>query len=93
MYFQQKSAAHKRLAVELGHDKYDEANIRAAVHTDFVYDNLMFAVEKGFPWDHVCSVAKFSSTLLQDAIGMHEDIWKLDGWNLSHQLMHASIDV
>ncbi|KAK3090191.1 hypothetical protein FSP39_009910 [Pinctada imbricata] len=66
----QKSPGHKLLSSYLGYEKYDEdADIQGAVHTDFVYDNIMFGVEKGFPWEQVCAIAKFCNGLLKESIG------------------------
>lgn len=47
----------------------EDLDMRTAIHVDFLYDNLMFAAEKGFPWDHVCLVVKFANTVLTNSIG------------------------
>lgn len=43
--------------------------MRQAIHLDFLYDNLMFAAEKGFPWNHVCMVVKFAENVLTNSLG------------------------
>ncbi|XP_052066147.1 uncharacterized protein C8orf74 homolog [Mytilus californianus] len=61
---QRKLAKHLNLTVDDG-----ELDMRQAIHLDFLYDNLMFAAEKGFSWDHVCLVAKFAENVLTNSLG------------------------
>ncbi|XP_033738398.1 uncharacterized protein C8orf74 homolog [Pecten maximus] len=46
-----------------------ELAMRQDIHLDFLYECLMFTVEKGFPWDQVCAAVDFSEQLLQESIG------------------------
>ncbi|XP_048764447.1 uncharacterized protein C8orf74 homolog [Ostrea edulis] len=45
----------------------DDENLRNAVYVDFLYDNLTFAVEKGFSWKQVCAVVTFCDGILKDS--------------------------
>lgn len=45
----------------------DDDNLRNAIYVDFLYDNLMFAVEKGFTWRQVCTVVTFCDGILKDS--------------------------
>ncbi|XP_062572657.1 uncharacterized protein C8orf74 homolog [Saccostrea cucullata] len=47
----------------------DDENLRNAIYTDFLYDNLMYAVEKGFTWKQVCTVVTFCDGILKDSEG------------------------
>lgn len=47
----------------------DDDNLRNAIYVDFLYDNLMFAVEKGFTWRQVCTVVTFCDGILKDSKG------------------------
>lgn len=44
--------------------------MQKSIHLDYLYDNLLFAVEKGFPWDQICLVVKFAEDLLTYSLGM-----------------------
>lgn len=48
----------------------DDDNLRSAIYVDFLYDNLMFAVEKGFTWRQVCTVVTFCDGILKDSKGI-----------------------
>lgn len=48
----------------------DDDNLRNAIYVDFLYDNLMFAVEKGFTWRQVCTVVTFCDGILKDSKGI-----------------------
>ena len=43
--------------------------MQKSIHLDFLYDNMMFAVDKGFSWDKVVAVLEFSAELLQEIKG------------------------
>ncbi|XP_061166192.1 uncharacterized protein C8orf74 homolog [Saccostrea echinata] len=47
----------------------DDENLRNAIYTDFLYDNLIYAVEKGFTWKQVCTVVTFCDGILKDSEG------------------------
>ncbi|XP_063080225.1 uncharacterized protein C8orf74 homolog isoform X2 [Engraulis encrasicolus] len=47
---------------------------RQHLHQEFVYDVLMFAVKRGFPWTAAVEVAKMSKDLLPDLKGMERDL-------------------
>ncbi|XP_028652215.1 uncharacterized protein C8orf74 homolog [Erpetoichthys calabaricus] len=51
------------------HDFDEECDLRAGICLDFVYENILFAVNKGFPWKAVGVVAKLSEELLTDTKG------------------------
>lgn len=61
---QRKLSKHLNLTADDG-----ELDMRQAIHLDFLYDNLMFAAEKGFPWNHVCLVVKFAENVLTNSLG------------------------
>jgi len=66
----QKPRGRQCLAQHLGWTAFDEElDMRTAIHLDFLYDNLMFAVEKGFTWDEVCIVFQTSDQLLMESMG------------------------
>lgn len=48
----------------------DDDNLRNAIYVDFLYDNLMFTVEKGFTWRQVCTVVTFCDGILKDSKGI-----------------------
>ena len=51
-------------------DSFDEdKDMQRSIHLDFLYDNLMFAVNKGFSWDKVVTVFDFGSELLSEIKG------------------------
>ena len=43
--------------------------MQRSIHLDFLYDNIMFAVSKGFSWDKVVTVFEFASELLIEIKG------------------------
>jgi hypothetical protein len=49
----------------------DDENLRNAIYVDFLYDNLTFAVEKGFTWKQVCAVVTFCDGILKDSEGYY----------------------
>ena len=52
-------------------DLFDEdKDMQRSIHLDFLYDNLMFAVNKGFSWDKVVTVFDFGSELLSEIKGI-----------------------
>ena len=43
--------------------------MQTSIKLDFLYDNLMFAVDKGFSWDKVVAILEFSAELLKEITG------------------------
>ncbi|XP_069127314.1 uncharacterized protein C8orf74 homolog isoform X2 [Argopecten irradians] len=65
-----KEQGKQCLLKHLGWKPFDaEMAMRDDIHLDFLYECLMFTVEKGFPWEQVCAAVDFSETLLQESIG------------------------
>ncbi|KAL2098833.1 hypothetical protein ACEWY4_005313 [Coilia grayii] len=46
---------------------------RQLLHQEFIYEVLMFAVNRGFPWTATAEVARMSKELLPDLKGMERD--------------------
>ncbi|XP_060083266.1 uncharacterized protein C8orf74 homolog [Ylistrum balloti] len=65
-----KEKGKQSLLKHLGWQPFNaELAMRHDIHLDFLYECLMFAVEKGFSWDQVCAAVDFSEQLLQESIG------------------------
>ena len=47
----------------------DEHNMQKSIQVDFFYDHLKFAADRGFPWEHVCSIIQFAEEFLTTATG------------------------
>ncbi|KAL5022840.1 hypothetical protein ScPMuIL_001995 [Solemya velum] len=61
-----KQALAKHFKLE---EKHIDNDVRNSVHVDFLYGNMVHAVEKGFKWHQVAAVVNFSEKLLQETIG------------------------
>nr|XP_006626168.1 PREDICTED: uncharacterized protein C8orf74 homolog isoform X1 [Lepisosteus oculatus] len=48
----------------------EDQELRQSVCLDFVYDNVMFAVKKGFPWQAVTQVGRIAEELLTESKGV-----------------------
>lgn len=52
-------------------EKFDEVrDCRRSILLDTLYDSIIFAVGKGFPWVEVVKVVKFTEELLKETKGM-----------------------
>ena len=50
--------------------KFDEEDDpQRALLLDYLYDNLMFTVEKGFPWNAVCRCHELANEMLEESKG------------------------
>ncbi|MGH0133563.1 UNVERIFIED_CONTAM: hypothetical protein FKN15_062078, partial [Acipenser sinensis] len=64
----QKEDGRQRLRELLKWKKFDEErDLRPGIFLDFVYESVVFAVKKGFPWHSVAQVIKISQELLNDS--------------------------
>ncbi|KAK1170358.1 hypothetical protein AOXY_G7181 [Acipenser oxyrinchus oxyrinchus] len=64
----QKEDGRQRLRELLKWKKFDEErDLRPGILLDFVYESVVFAVKKGFPWHSVARVIKISQELLNDS--------------------------
>ncbi|XP_067678544.1 uncharacterized protein C8orf74 homolog [Haliotis asinina] len=79
----EKSSGCQELAEILKLKEYNEENdLKAAIYIDYLYDNVMFAAEKGFSWHQVSVILQFALDFLQqcqgkslsDAIRCYRDI-------------------
>ncbi|CAH1776008.1 unnamed protein product, partial [Owenia fusiformis] len=65
-----RDEGHKRLATCLGWKAFDEDfDLRSSILLDYLYDNLMFAIAKGFPWSQVLHVLHLVLDVHNDSIG------------------------
>ncbi|XP_005107063.3 uncharacterized protein C8orf74 homolog [Aplysia californica] len=61
--------AKELVAEKLGIPPYNDVkDPQKAPFINFIYDNIIFAVEKGFPWDHVSLVVKFAHEFLKSIL-------------------------
>lgn len=68
----QKEDGRQRLRELLKWKKFDEErDLRPGILLDFVYESVVFAVKKGFPWHSVARVIKISQELLNDSKGTY----------------------
>lgn len=77
--FIQKEQGKKCLARHLEWPVIDvDENMQKSIHLDYLYDILMFCVEKGFQWEHVCTTVQVSDQLLIESIGkiLDDFMWK-----------------
>ncbi|KAM9194549.1 uncharacterized protein C8orf74 homolog [Dugong dugon] len=66
----QKPEGRKHLWALLNWEEFDEVrDFRRSILLDTLYESIVFAVGKGFPWVKVAQVAKFTEELLQEAKG------------------------
>ncbi|XP_071119441.1 uncharacterized protein C8orf74 homolog isoform X1 [Haliotis cracherodii] len=66
----EKSAGRQKLAKILKLKEYNEENdLKAAIYVDYLYDNVMFAAEKGFSWHQVTVILQFALDFLQQCQG------------------------
>lgn len=62
----QRPAGRLALAECLQWEAFDEEkDMQRSIHLDFLYDNIMFAVDKGFSWNKVVTIFEFTVELLQ----------------------------
>ncbi|XP_015207872.2 uncharacterized protein C8orf74 homolog isoform X2 [Lepisosteus oculatus] len=52
----------------------EDQELRQSVCLDFVYDNVMFAVKKGFPWQAVTQVGRIAEELLTESVALSQVI-------------------
>jgi len=58
------------LAVCLKWKPFDEEeNGQQSIRLDYLYDNLTFTTQKGFPWNQVCRLLSLASEMLDETIG------------------------
>ncbi|XP_041109803.1 uncharacterized protein C8orf74 homolog [Polyodon spathula] len=63
----QREDGRQRLRELLKWKKFDEErDLRPSILLDFVYESLVFAVKKGFPWHAVALVIKISQDIFND---------------------------
>ncbi|XP_006884943.1 PREDICTED: uncharacterized protein C8orf74 homolog [Elephantulus edwardii] len=66
----QKAEGCKHLRALLNWEDYDDVkDLRRSILLDILYESIIFAVGKGFPWVKVVQVTKFTEELLQEAKG------------------------
>ena len=62
----QKQDGRVSLAKALNLHPIDELDdLRTQIRVDFLYDNISFAAEKGFPWSHIQTVLTFADGFLK----------------------------
>ena len=72
-FFLQKGEGREELRNCLKWDTFDEdRNMRKSIHLDLLHDSIMFASEKGFSWNKVAAVLKFSDGILQQIQGINQ---------------------
>uniref|UniRef100_A0A8C8ZDT8 Uncharacterized protein n=1 Tax=Prolemur simus TaxID=1328070 RepID=A0A8C8ZDT8_PROSS len=70
----QKSQGRERLRRLLKWEEFDELrDSRRSILLDTLYDSIVFAVGKGFPWAEVAQVVKFTEELLRETKGMGQE--------------------
>ncbi|XP_071483750.1 uncharacterized protein C8orf74 homolog [Diadema antillarum] len=47
----------------------EDAQMRESILLDFLYESLMYGVQKGFPWSQVCSVLRMAAEFHQGTVG------------------------
>ena len=47
----------------------DPKDLQKAPFITFLYENISFALEKGFPWTHICLVVQFAHEYLKRILG------------------------
>ncbi|XP_007127568.2 uncharacterized protein C8orf74 homolog [Physeter macrocephalus] len=66
----QKAEGRERLRRLLNWEEFDELrDSRRSILLDTLYESIIFAVGKGFPWVEVARVAKFTEELLKETRG------------------------
>ncbi|XP_032991388.1 uncharacterized protein C8orf74 homolog [Rhinolophus ferrumequinum] len=66
----QKSAGREHLRRLLNWEEFDELrDSRRSILLDTLYESIIFAVGKGFPWVEVAKVVKFTEELLEETKG------------------------
>lgn len=68
-FFLQPCAATDLLAEKLDTSPFEGNGQQKALYISYIYGNIMYASEKGFPWDHVCCVTEFAEQYLKKIIG------------------------
>lgn len=67
----QKPKGREHLRRLLNWEEFDELrDARRGILLDTIYDSVIFAVGKGFPWVEVVQVVKFTEELLKETKGM-----------------------
>nr|XP_006816643.1 PREDICTED: uncharacterized protein C8orf74 homolog [Saccoglossus kowalevskii] len=52
-------------------DEFDEElNMRESILLDYYYDNIIFAVNQGFPWSQVCEIFQLSKEIHKETKGL-----------------------
>ncbi|KAK6188201.1 hypothetical protein SNE40_004432 [Patella caerulea] len=68
--YSQKTQACSLMANCIGIKPYDkEKNLNTDIYVNYLYDHIMFAVERGFPWKSVGIVVNFANRLLKFSKG------------------------
>lgn len=66
----QKPQGRQHLRRLLNWEEFDELrDARRSILLDTLYDSVIFAVGKGFPWVEVVQVVKFTEELLRETKG------------------------
>ncbi|KAM6221072.1 uncharacterized protein C8orf74 homolog [Rhynchocyon petersi] len=66
----QKPEGRKHLQALLNWEEFDDArDLRRSILLDILYESIIFAVGKGFPWVKVIQVIKFTEELLEETKG------------------------
>merc|ERR1711894_13162 len=47
----------------------EDDNLQRGILLDYLYDSLMFTVEKGMPWPHVCALLTLAKQVQDEGIG------------------------
>ncbi|XP_007902657.1 uncharacterized protein C8orf74 homolog isoform X2 [Callorhinchus milii] len=66
----QKEDGRYFLMTLLNMDFDEDRDLKPGILLDYLYNAIMFAVQKGFPWPNVVLVARFSEELLEETMGI-----------------------
>ncbi|XP_075454809.1 uncharacterized protein C8orf74 homolog isoform X2 [Ascaphus truei] len=71
VYRLQKEEGRQSLRKLLAWNEFDESvHLRQSIFLDVIYNSIIFAADKGFPWSVVAKVARLSEQLLHDIKGV-----------------------
>ena len=72
LWFQRDDGC-RLLALEIGWDSAvkEEGDSQASMKVDYLYDALMYAVNKGFPWEQSCTVYALAYSMISATSGMY----------------------
>ncbi|KAI0215148.1 hypothetical protein LSAT2_032820 [Lamellibrachia satsuma] len=67
----QRRVGRRKLAIYLEWESFDEEeNGQQSIRLDYLYDNVMFTIHKGFPWPQVCRLLSLANEMLKESFGL-----------------------